>query len=39
MKCEREQLPEFYSKDLRDLVDYLLTVSKDERPTIEQVLR
>ena len=28
-----------YSKDLRDLVDYLLTLNIDRRPTIKQVLR
>ena len=32
-------MPEYYSKALRDLVDYLLTVVQDSRPTIEQVLR
>ena len=32
-------MPEYYSKALRDLVDYLLTVAQDSRPTIEQVLR
>ncbi len=32
-------MPVYYSKALRDLVDYLLTVAQDSRPTIEQVLR
>ncbi len=32
-------MPEYYSKALRDLVDYLLTVVQDSRPTIEQVMR
>ena len=32
-------MPEYYSKALRDLVDYLLTVAQDSRPNIEQVLR
>ena len=31
-------MPEYYSKALRDLVDYLLTVAQDSRPNIEQVL-
>jgi hypothetical protein len=31
---EREILPEFYSKEIRDLVDYLLTVDFQKRPTI-----
>jgi serine/threonine protein kinase len=35
----RDKLPEYYSQALRDFVDYLLTVDKDKRPTIEQVLR
>ena len=35
----RDKLPECYSQPLRDLVDYLLTVDQDKRPTIEQVLR
>ena len=35
----RDKLPEYYSQALRDLVDYLLTVQQDKRPTIEQVLR
>ena len=35
----REKLPEYYSQALRDLVDYLLIVDPDKRPTIEKVLR
>jgi serine/threonine protein kinase len=35
----RDKLPEFYSQALRDLVDYMLTVDKDKRPNVEQVLR
>jgi serine/threonine protein kinase len=34
-----KKLSEEYSKELRDLVDYLLTEDKGKRPTIEQVLR
>ena len=37
--CKRDQLPQNYSKDLRDLVDYLLTFEQSKRPTIENVLR
>ena len=37
--CQRDQLPQNYSKDLRDIVDYLLTFEQDDRPTIKQVLR
>jgi serine/threonine protein kinase len=36
---QRDQLPEYYSQALRNLVDYLLIVDPDKRPTIEQVLR
>jgi hypothetical protein len=32
---QRDKLPENYSKNLRDLVDYLLIVDKFKRPTIE----
>jgi serine/threonine protein kinase len=35
----RDKLPEYYSQGLRDLVDYLLTVDQDKRPTTEEVLR
>ena len=37
--CQRDLLPQNYSKDLRDLVDYLLTFKQDKRPTIIQVLK
>ena len=35
----RDKLPEHYSQALRDLVDYMVTVDQDKRPSIEQVLR
>jgi hypothetical protein len=31
---ERDELPDFYSKELKSLVDYLLTVDQQKRPTI-----
>ena len=31
-------MPEDYSEDLRNLVDYLLVYDQSKRPTIEQVL-
>ena len=36
---QREKLSENYSQNLRDLVDYCLTLEKDSRPNIEQILR
>ena len=35
----RDKLPEYYSQALRDLVDYMMTVDQEKRPTTEQVLR
>ncbi len=31
---EREILPDFYSKELRGLVDFLMIVDQQKRPTI-----
>ena len=36
---ERDPLPQNYSQALRELVDFMLTVELDKRPTIQQVLR
>jgi hypothetical protein len=36
---QREKLSEDYSKSLRDLVDYCLTLDQGSRPNIEKVLR
>jgi|LauGreDrversion4_2_1035121.scaffolds.fasta_scaffold1301580_1 hypothetical protein len=36
---QRDKLPDHYSQNLRDLVDYCLDRDPDKRPNIEQVLR
>ena len=38
-KSERESLSDFYSQNLRDLVDYCLTLDQESRPNIEKLLR
>lgn len=36
---KRENFPDYYSKSLRDLVDFCLTLDKSRRPNIEKILQ
>lgn len=38
-KNQREKLSEYYSKELREFVDYCLNLDLVKRPNIEKVLR
>jgi hypothetical protein len=35
---QRDKLSDYYSKPLRDLVDYIIIYLDEKRPTIEQIL-